>query len=113
VWDPGIRVAYLVTWAGGRQKRPWNSTGEGGSLSGVSKVGEGRDGGDRNLFLAETSLGVGHEGGDDDRLGHHGGDMVLLGQINRGRDVMKNWVGAKVILDRAREFVCTEKNECK
>lgn len=107
-------MAYLVAWVSGRQKRPGNSTGEGGSLSGVSKVGEGRDGGDRNLFLAETSLGVGQEGGDDDRLGHHGCELKLSEQVNRGRDMLvMNGYLRNVILDRAREFVFTEKNECK
>lgn len=68
-------MAYLVTGVGGREERSGDATGEGGSLSRVAKVGEGGDSRDRNLFLAETSLGVGHEGGDDDRLGHHGGDF--------------------------------------
>lgn len=59
-------MAYLVTRVGSGEERARNSTGEGGSLSGVAKVGERRDGRDRNLFLAETGLSVGHEGDDDD-----------------------------------------------
>lgn len=84
------RVAYLITGVGGREERPRDATGEGGCLSGVAKVGEGGDGGDRNLFLTETGFRVGHEGGDDDRLGHHVGDFGLLEQINRGRDMFMN-----------------------
>jgi len=45
-------------------------TGQGAGITGVAAVGEGGDGADGDLLLTETGLGEGHEGRENEGLGH-------------------------------------------
>lgn len=75
--DDLVRKRELGARVGGGQETARDATSQSGSFTGVSKVAERTDGGDRNLFLAETSLGDSHEGRDGGDFGIHGVGRVL------------------------------------
>lgn len=70
-----MALLYLVTRAGGGEEDAWDRAGEGGGLAWLTKVAQGRDSRDRDLFLAKASLGVSDKEGESGVLGesHCGG----------------------------------------
>lgn len=64
-------MAYLVTSIGTTEEDTRRLASEGGGLTRLTKVGQGRDLALHEALLAEPGRGYSHDGGNDNSFGKH------------------------------------------